>query len=93
MGGVLLTETNARIAESVEQDPSACMCRTILLFTCRKIIPWSQTSGYRSMLHFPLDSCCRTGFTERHCYIFLWTAVIEQVLQNVDVTFSVGQLS
>ena len=37
-----MTEINDISAESVEQDQTARMCRLILPYTLRKVIPWSQ---------------------------------------------------
>ena len=33
---VVLIETNDKTAESAEQDPTACMCKLILLYTIYK---------------------------------------------------------
>ena len=43
--GISLTEINLRIADSVEEDQSACMCRLILLHPVLKIDPWLQKGG------------------------------------------------
>ena len=40
---ILLTESNDREAESVEQDQTARMCRLILRYTFRKMKPWFPT--------------------------------------------------
>ena len=46
-GEVLMTVTNDRTVESVEQDQTARMCRLILVYTFRKINQWLRTVGYR----------------------------------------------
>ena len=42
LDGVSLAETIDRASESVEQDQIARMCMLILIYTLRKLSPWSQ---------------------------------------------------
>ena len=49
MGGNFLKEFNNKAAESAERDQTACMCSLILLYTFRKISPWSRTRIVKPM--------------------------------------------
>ena len=46
MVGVLLTETNYKTTEEVEQVQTACMCGLILHYAFRSLNRWSQTAEY-----------------------------------------------
>ena len=55
LDGVSLAEFNIRATGSVEQDQPAHTCSLILLYTLRKLNPWSLGSGltlYFIDIHF-----------------------------------------
>ena len=45
LDGISLEDAIDRASESVEQDQTARMCRLILIYTLRKISPWSRPAG------------------------------------------------
>ena len=53
--GILLRESNDRIAESAEQDQTARLCSLILLNTLRKINSWSRTTG-KGLIKYQITS-------------------------------------